>query len=119
MGQLLQHYKPDRTLRYCAGGGGYVMNFKTLTILYNSLIPTMTDEIWSDVMMGKIARKNKVNIIDNDKFKSRTPAHYKFNDETIKNKISFHLHPIAKEKRGKYIFKDEMFKLYNIINNNE
>jgi hypothetical protein len=95
----------DLSLNYCSGGAGYLFNRKTLEIL-KDIDMTYNKSRFADANVGFYCRDNNIPIIDNDLFHQREPSYYGSDENKIKKSITFH-----------YIFNDEFYKLYKIINN--
>lgn len=95
----------DTSLNYCSGGAGYLFNRKTLEML-KDIDMTYNKSRFADANVGFYCRDKNIPIIDNELFHQREPSYYGFDENKIKQSITFH-----------YIFNDEFNKLYNIINN--
>ena len=88
IGCKINMYKPDKKLDYCSGGGGYVMNKKTLELLCKNI---KTDKIfWADVIVGMAARKAGIKITHCDNFHFHNPAYHDCKGKELKEAISFH-----------------------------
>lgn len=95
----------DRTLNYCSGGAGYLFNRKTLEIL-KDIDSTYNKSVFADANIGFYCREKEIPLVNNELFHPTKPSYYNYDDEKIKDAISFH-----------YIFEDDFNILYNIIKN--
>jgi hypothetical protein len=95
----------DRSLNYCSGGAGYLFNRITLNLL-RRIDDSYNRTIFADANIGFFCRENQIKLINNDLFHPTTPSFYHYDNNKIKNSISFH-----------YIFGEEFNNLYKIIKN--
>jgi hypothetical protein len=93
----------DRTLDYCSGGAGYLIN-KTLLIEISKLIKNCGSG-YSDVSLGICVRDNEFEFDNDEKFNSQNPKYYKREIDTIKNMFTYH-----------YVNSDTMIEMYDLIN---
>jgi hypothetical protein len=93
----------DRTLDYCSGGAGYLIN-KTLLIEISKLIKNCGSG-YSDVSLGICVRDNEFELYNDEKFNSQNPDYYERKIDTIKNMFTYH-----------YVSSDTMIEMYNLIN---
>lgn len=93
----------DTSLNYCSGGAGYVFNRKTLEFL-KDIDMSYNKSRFADANVGMFCRDNNIKLIDCDLFNQREPEYYGYNDEQIKNKVTFH-----------YIFNEKFENLYKLI----
>jgi len=93
----------DITLNYCSGGAGYIFNRKTLEIL-KDIDMSYNLSRFADANVGMFCRDKNIKLIDNDLFNPREPEYYGFDENQIKNKITFH-----------YIFNEKFENLYKLI----
>jgi len=85
-GRLINCWHPDLSLYYPSGGAGFVMSTKLIKDIKGQLQYLKTG--FGDVTLGIFFREKKINLIQNDLFKSHTP-----NDENIsdvENYFTFH-----------------------------
>jgi hypothetical protein len=93
----------DTSLNYCSGGAGYIFNRKTLEIL-KDIDMSYNLSRFADANVGMFCRDKNIKLIDNDLFNPREPEYYGFDENQIKNKITFH-----------YIFNEKFEHLYKLI----
>jgi hypothetical protein len=93
----------DRTLDYCSGGAGYLIN-KSLLIEISKLIKNCGSG-YSDVSLGICVRDNEFELYNDEKFNSQNPDYYERKIDTIKNMFTYH-----------YVSSDTMIEMYNLIN---
>jgi hypothetical protein len=105
VGQIINCFPEEKELYYCSGGAGYATNMNAVKKMYNTICNYKTNIQFADVVIGKIAKIDNIKLIDNDKFRGQPPKFYNYENNEIKNKISFH-----------YIREPEhMNDLYNIL----
>ena len=96
-------WEKDRTLEYCSGGAGYLID-KTLLVKISESIKNCGSG-YSDVSLGVCAKEIGIEFCDYEKFNSQKPEYYKRDIHTIKDMFTYH-----------YVNSDTMIEMYQIIN---
>jgi Fringe-like len=96
-------WEKDRTLEYCSGGAGYLID-KTLLVKISESIKNCGSG-YSDVSLGVCAKETGIEFCDYEKFNSQKPEYYKRDIHTIKDMFTYH-----------YVNSDTMIEMYQVIN---
>lgn len=87
-GSVINCWPSDKSLTYCSGGAGYLINHKLLSKINLGLKNYETG--YADVSLGLSLREMNINNINLSLFNSQPPSYYGYDLDEIKNNISFH-----------------------------
>lgn len=81
-------YPADRSLNYCSGGAGFLINKHIMDKLYGNV--RVHNSGWGDVSLGLCLRELGISCENHSCFHAFPPKNYNYNLETIKEQLTFH-----------------------------
>jgi len=100
-GSVIHSWPEDFSLGYCSGGAGYLIHSKLLEKISKNI--RLLNTGYSDVTLGLCLREQNIPVFDYELFRCGPPSFYGYQDDVIKNHITFHY----------IITKDNMVNLEN------
>lgn len=87
-GSAIKCWSSDYNLEYCSGGAGYLIHYELLDTITKKIKVLNTG--YSDVTLGLHLRDLNISVLDSIFFRTQPPSAFNYNDEDLKNFITFH-----------------------------